>query len=93
VHLPRKLGKFVADIIRVLGYVVAQFFELRPQELFLRRHHRDRRFSSAAAEGASAGGARLPAVRPRHRGFMICFSIGPLPHSGHSTSDRFRCLS
>ena len=53
VHLARFFGKFLADIVGILGEVVAQFLELRAELALLRRHHGDRRVASGAAAGAA----------------------------------------
>ncbi len=54
VHLARFFGKFLADIVGVLGEVVAQFLELGAELALLRRHHRDRRAVSPAPVPAPA---------------------------------------
>ena len=43
VNLARFLRKSGADLVRILGDVVAQFFELVPQLALRGRHHGDRR--------------------------------------------------
>src|SRR5215469_13792680 len=43
VHLARLFGKFPADVLGVLGEMVAQLLELAAQRALLRRDHSDRR--------------------------------------------------
>ena len=73
VHLARLLGKFLADIVGILGEVVAQLLQLRAELALLRRHHRDRGGSGAVGAAAArrcAGGAHrraFPCAREPRR--------------------------
>ena len=104
VHLARLLGKFLPDIVGVLGQVLAQLLELLAELALLRRHHGDRR-------GRIGRGARLPEPAPRpapqcvgadilprffvpeSRGAISAFSTLAEPQCGQVTRPRLACLS
>ena len=104
VHLARFFGKLPADIVGVLGQVVAQLLELGAELALLRRHHRDRRLvlgrrwrrrrgvSGRPPAPARIGPRSFLVPRPSD-GAMIAFSTLAEPQAGQVTRPRFACLS
>src|SRR5437879_10722363 len=66
VHLARLFGKFLADVVGVLGQVLTQLPELLAKLALLRRYHGDRRLVRLAHRGGRVTCWRWSRRRWRH---------------------------